>query len=315
MNDLTKYQRVLRTMRCEKTDRLPWSVFLHSTVHDRGVREFTNYTLNFYRRFDPDYVKVMSDENYDNPVNFQYCWDIKLWDHFEPLDPHKGAFGRQLESIKIIKDTVGPDVPVIVTVYSAFHWATRLNRDIVKQYREDAQTVDRGVSTITDSLVAFVKACINEAGVDGFYHGVFGCEPFWMNEEEFKRWSLPHDNRVFAAMREAPMVIGHIHGLKQSYFDICEPFDCDALSWEDRTAGPSIAEARKKTKKCLVGGVDHEKALTASAEEVYWEAVDAIKQSGGYGLIVAPGCTFDSKTPVENMMALKRAVYDCAEKG
>ncbi|MDR3200221.1 MAG: uroporphyrinogen decarboxylase family protein [Spirochaetales bacterium] len=314
MDEMTKYQRLLKTLRCEKTDRLPWSTYLHSSEHDRGVREFANFTLNFYKRFDPDYVKVMSDENYDNPVNFQYCWDINFWKNFEPLDPHKGAFGRQLESIKIIKDAVGPDVPVIVTVYSSFHWATRLSRDIVKQYRENEEIVDKGVAAITASLVAFVKACINEAGVDGFYHGVFGCEPFWMTEDEFKRWSMPHDKRVFTAMREAPMVIAHIHGPQKSYFDTCESFECDALSWEDRTAGISIAEARKKTKKCLVGGVDHEKALTATPEEVYREAVDAIKQSGGYGLILAPGCTFDTKTPAENMFALKRAVYDCAGK-
>jgi uroporphyrinogen decarboxylase len=314
MGDLTKYQRVLKTMRCEKVDRLPWSHYLHSSVRDRGVREFANFTLNFYRRFGPDYVKVMSDENYDNPVNFQYCSDIKMWDDFEPLDPHRGAFGRQLESIKIIKDTLGPDVPVIVTIYSSFHWAFRLNCDIVKQYHEDPQRVDRGIGTITDSLVVFAKACINEAGADGFFHGLFGCEPSFMGEDEYKRWVVPHNNRVFTAMREAPMVIAHIHGLKASYFDACESADCDALSWEDRTAGPSITEARKKTKKCLVGGIDHEKALRASPEEVYKEAVDAIKQSGGYGLVLAPGCTFDPKTPVENVFALKRAVHDCAGK-
>ena len=313
-DEMTKYQRMLKTLRCEKVDRLPWSTYLHSSVHDRGAREFANFTLNFYRRFDPDYVKVMCDENYDNPVNFQYCWDTKLWAHFEPLDPHRGAFGRQLESIKIIKDTVGYDVPVIVTLYSPFHWAIRLNRDVVKQYQEDPQTVDRGIGTITDSLIAFVKACINEAGADGFFHGLFGCEPCWMTEQEFKDWSIPHDTRVLAAMREAPMVIAHVHGLQKSYFDACEPLDCDALSWEDRTAGPSITEARKKTKKCLVGGIDHEKALYASSDDVYNEAVDAIKQSGGYGLILAPGCTFDPKTPVENVFALKRAVYNYGGK-
>jgi uroporphyrinogen decarboxylase len=228
----------------------------------------------------------------------------------EALDPHRGAFGRQLESLKIIKDAAGPDVPVIMTVYSSFHWAARMNREVVRQHKEYPETLNQGLVAITESLIAFIKACINEAGIDGFYMGVFGCEPHWMTEEEFKRWVMPHDKRVLAAMREAPMVIAHIHGPQKSYFDACESYECDALSWEDRSAGPSITEARKKTKKCLVGGIDNLKALTAAPEEVYNEALDAIGQSGGYGFILAPGCTFDSKTPAENMFALKRAIFD-----
>ena len=314
MSELTKYHRMLKTLRCEEVDRLPWSTYLHSTVHDRGVRQFANYILNFHRRFEPDYVKVMMDENYDTPVDMQYVKEINCWNLFEPLDPHKGSFGRQLESIKIIKDTLGPDVPVLITVYSPFYWAMRMCQDVMKHYREDSQTVNRGITAITESIIAFVKTCINEAGVDGFYHAIFGCEPSWMTEEEFKQWPVPHSNRVFAAMREAPMVIAHIHGPEKNYFDVCEPFDCDALSWEDRTAGPSIAEARKKTKKCLVGGINHKTSISASPEEVYNEAIDAIKQSGGYGLVLAPGCTFDPRTPAENMFALKRAVHDCAGK-
>jgi uroporphyrinogen decarboxylase len=314
MDELTKYERMLKTLRCEEVDRLPWSTYLHSSVHDRGVPQFANFTLNFYRRFDTDYIKVMMDENYDCPVNVQYCWDINTWNAFEPVHPQGGGFGRQLENLKIIKDKVGPDVPVLQTVYSPFHWARRLDRQFVSRYREDAQTIDRGVSTITDSLIAFVKACINEAGIDGFYYGLYGCEPVWMTEEEFRRWSIPHDRRVLAAMREAPMVISHIHGPAKSYFEACKDLDCDALSWEDRTAGPSIAEARKKTKKSLVGGINIEKAVTATPEQVYNEGLEAIKQAGGCGLVLSPGCTFNVKTPVENMFALKRAVHDCAVK-
>ncbi|MDR1180032.1 MAG: hypothetical protein LBK44_05965, partial [Spirochaetales bacterium] len=88
MNEMTKYERMLKTMRCEEVDRLPWSTYLHSSVHERGVPQFANFTLNFYKRFDPDYIKVMMDENYDCPVNVQYCWEIKTWDAFEQVDPH-----------------------------------------------------------------------------------------------------------------------------------------------------------------------------------------------------------------------------------
>jgi uroporphyrinogen decarboxylase len=233
---------------------------------------------------------------------------------FEPLDPHKGGFGRQLENLKIIKDTVGPDVPVLQTVYSPLFWARRLSRGFVAHYREDEAAISRGVSTITDSTVAFTKACINEAGADGFYYAMFCCEAAWMTEDEYKKWSIPHDKRILSAMREAPMVLCHIHGTKDIFFDTCKELECDALSWEDRTAGPSIPDARKKTQKSFIGGINIEKAVTATAEQVYNEGIDAIKQAGGRGLVLSPGCTFNVKTPVENMFALKRAVFDYAKK-
>ena len=315
MDEMTKYERVLKTMRCEEVDRLPWSTYLHSHVHDRGVPQFANYTLNFHKRFDPDYIKVMMDESYDSPVNVQYCWDINVWNRFEPLDPHIGGFGRQLENLKIIKDAVGPDVPVLQTVYSPFHWARRLSWQFVNHYRQDAAVVDRGVSAITDSLIAFSRACINTAGIDGFFYGMFCCEPAWMTEEEFVRWSIPHDRRVLSVMREAPMLITHIHGPEKCYFDACKDLECDALSWEDRTAGPSIAQVRKISKKGLVGGINIQTAIKATAQEVYNEGMDAIKQADGRGLILSPGCTFHVDTPAENMFALKRAVYDAGKAG
>ena len=314
MDEMTKYQRMLKTLRREEVDRLPWSTYLHSTIHDRGVPEFANFTLNFHRRFEPDYVKVMIDENYDCPVGVQYIWDVKTWDKLEQLDPHKGGFGRQLENLKIIKDAVGPDVPVLQTVYSPFHWAKRLNMNFVDHYREDANTIDRGISTIAESTIAFARACINEAGIDGFFYGLYGCESLWMTEDEFTRWSLPHDKRILAVMREAPMVIAHIHGAEKIHFDACKDLECDAFSWEDRAAGPSIPQARKRTQKGFVGGIDSQRAHTLTAEQVYAQGLDAIEQAGGCGLLLAPGCTFNQKTPVENMFALKRAVHDYAKK-
>ena len=81
----------------------------------------------------------------------------------------------------------------------------------------------------------------------------------------------------------------------------------DALSWEDRLAGPTLAEARRRTDKCLIGGVDHLRALTASPDEVRAEALDAIRQTGGRGFILAPGCTFPDPTPEANLRALGEA--------
>ncbi len=168
------------------------------------------------------------------------------------------------------------------------------------------------MATIGANLIAFVKVARAEAGLDGFLIGAYGGEPEWLSESDYRKFETPHDKELLAAMKGMPYVAVHGHGEQGSYFDLFASYDCNALSWEDRVAGPSLALARGKTKKCLVGGVDHIAAQTCPAAQVYAQAREAIAATKGEGFILAPGCTFLGGTPAENMLALKRASEDAA---
>lgn len=308
---MTKRERLLCAIRGGTPDRVPVSIYRHSTVHHRGVGEFVDFTLDFHRRFDPDYVKVMYDELYDTPVNYQYAVDETVWGLLEDLDPRTGAFGRYLESLKRIRDAVDPDTPVVATVFAPFHIAVRLAwKRLPADCRAHGELVTRGLSTIGRNLGAFVRAAREQAGVDGFFLGAFGCEPAWLTREEYLRFALPGDLALLDRMRLSDIVFVHCHGERDSYFDLFESCAADALSWEDRLAGPSLREARARTPKCLVGGVDHVAATSASPDAVRLQALDAIEATGGRGFILAPGCTFLEGTPEENMLALRRAAEE-----
>jgi uroporphyrinogen decarboxylase len=305
MNNL---QRVRAALRGEPVDRVPFSVYMHSTVHDRGAEAFAEYTLAFHRRFRPDYVKVMYDENYDTPVNFQFATDPAVWGQLEDLDPHTGGFGRQLESLKIIKDAVGPDTPVFQTLYSPLHWGVRLAwRSVLDHWRLEPDLVARGLGVIARNLAAFGRCALKEAGIDGFVFGAYGCEAGWMSQDDYRLLAMPHDLAALSALRAGALLLLHIHGEAGSYFDLLKDYEVDGLSWEDRLAGPSLAEARRRTGKCLVGGVNHLRAVTASPAAVAAEALEAIQQTSGRGFILAPGCTFPDAVPEANLLALRDA--------
>ena len=305
---MTKRERVLAALKGEKTDRIPYSVYMHSTVHYRTVRKFTEFTLDFHRKFDPDYVKVMYDENYDTPVNFQCVSTPEQWKQLEELDPHIGAFGRQLEVLKRVRDALGPDIPVVQTIFSAFHIGYRLaSKRILADWDRDRNAVEQGLAAIAESTNRFAECCLKEAGIDGFFYAAFGCEREWMDQARYREMVMPLDLRMMAPLRHAPILILHIHGERGPMFDLLKDYECDAISWEDRLAGPPIAEARRTTGKCLVGGIDHYAALSCTPEEIVRQGADAISQTGGRGLILAPGCTFFEGTPEENMLAMKRA--------
>jgi uroporphyrinogen decarboxylase len=303
---MTKMQRVLATLKKEETDRAPFSVYMHSTVHERTPQRFARFTLEFYDKYDPDYVKVMYDELYDMPVNYFCVSSVEVWKLLERFDPHIGAFGRQIESLKQIKDEVGSDVPVIQTVFAPFHIAYRLaGRRILEDWKQDPEAVRQGLEAIAANSAAFAQACMTDAGIDGFFYGAFGCEKEWMSQEQFKEMVMPSDLAVLETLSTAPISIVHIHSEKDSYFDLLVDYPCKAISWEDRQAGPPVAEAKKRTDKCLVGGVDHYKAMTCTPEEIVAQGKEAIQAAGGRGLILAPGCTFFDGTPEANMLAMK----------
>jgi uroporphyrinogen decarboxylase len=306
---MTKMQRVLATLKGQETDRVPFSAYVHSTVHQRTPQKFAEFTLEFYRKYDPDYVKVMYDELYDMPVNFFHVSEVEVWKLLERFDPHIGAFGRQIESLKRIKDSVGADVPVIQTVFSPFHIAYRLaGHRILADWKQDPEAVRHGLDMIAANSAAFAETCVAEAGIDGFFYGAFGCEKEWMSRDQFKAMVMPSDLAVLNTLSRSPISIVHIHSEKDSYFDLLIDYPCGGISWEDRQAGPAVAEARKRTDKCLVGGIDHYLALKCPPEQIVAQGREAIQAAGGRGLILAPGCTFFDGTPEANMLALKEAV-------
>jgi uroporphyrinogen decarboxylase len=306
---MTKKERVFAALKKQSTDRVPFSVYQHSSVHDRSVEKFVDYTLAYQKKYDPDYVKVMFDDHYDLPPVYDFVRTKEVWSELEEYDIHLGAFGRQLEALKRIKNAVGEDVPVTQTVYLPFHFGMRLAyRRILEDLKTDEGKVIRGLSVIANNLISFCSACLSEAGIDGFFYAAYGCEKSWLSEELYRRLVMPLDLTVIKALVSAPISILHIHGERDAYFSLLKDYPVSALSWEDRTAGPSLVEALSLTGKCLVGGIDHVRARRCLPQDVIAEGKEAIAVTNGRGLILAPGCTFLAGTPEDNMLALKQAV-------
>jgi uroporphyrinogen decarboxylase len=306
---MTPRERVFAAARGLAADRVPFALWQHSTVHERTVERFTRFTLDFYHRYHPDLVKVMYDEQYDLPVDRHHIREVRDWRLLEAFEPHTGAFGRQLECLARVRSEVGPDVPIVQTIYSPFHVAHKVaGRRLLEDWRQDPQTVGAALATIAANYRGFAECCLREAKVDGFFFAPIGCEASFMDERQYVEMIRPSDLSVLEALREAPLLILHIHGEKEVMFDLLSTYPCDLISWEDRVAGPSITEARRRTRRSLMGGIDHLAAPDATPEQIIAQGREAIAQAGDRGFILAPGCTFPAGTPEANLLALRRAV-------
>ncbi len=83
---MTKRERINAALNGTEADRVPFSIYQHSTVHERTVENFVKYTMDFQKKYNSDYLKVMFDENYDTPVNWQYIQNSEVWKELEEFD-------------------------------------------------------------------------------------------------------------------------------------------------------------------------------------------------------------------------------------
>jgi uroporphyrinogen decarboxylase len=308
---MTARERLFAAVRGQAVDRVPFALWQHSTVHERTVERFTRFTLEFRERYRPDLLKVMYDEQYDLPVDRHHLRDAQDWRLLEEFEAHTGAFGRQLECLARIRAAVGPDVPVVQTIYSPFHVAHKFaGRGVLEDWQRDPEAVAGALAVIAANYRRFAECCLREAGVDGFYFAPIGCEPSYMRQDQYGQLARPSDLAVLEGLRQAPLLILHIHGERDVYFDLLAKYPSDVLSWEDRVAGPPLARVRAANSRCLMGGVDHLAAPRSTPEQIVRQAREAISQTGGSGggFILAPGCTFPPETPEANLRALAAAV-------
>jgi uroporphyrinogen decarboxylase len=115
MAEMSKRARVEAALRGEKLDRPPFSFWHHFRPHG-SARALAAATLDFFGRFDLDIYKQMPDLPY--PFPHGGITRLDDWHLLAPIDVHAGNFGRQLDAMRRIRAAIGPQVPLIGTLFS-----------------------------------------------------------------------------------------------------------------------------------------------------------------------------------------------------
>ena len=96
-------------------------------------------------------------------------------------------------------------------------------------------------------------------------------------------------------------------------FDQVLDYPVQAFNYHDREAGPPLAELRKKTNKCLIGGIGQNSTIVhGTPQEVDAQVKDAWQQVNRRGLILGPGCVANLNAPEQNVLQLRKSVEETA---
>ena len=162
------------------------------------------------------------------------------------------------------------------------------------------------MAAIATSLANYARAAI-ERGAAGIFLSLGAATDEVMTEEEYKTWGRPFDLKILDAVRDAPFNVLHIHG-RQIHFDALIDYPVSAINWSHLLTPPSLAEGRQRSGKAVLGGIDETTAAHLAPSEIAKQITNSIHEVGARGLLITPGCSVSTDTPVRTLQAVKTTI-------
>jgi uroporphyrinogen decarboxylase len=294
MNTMNKRQRFQAAVRGAPVDYPPTVAWCNFATNDVDGAENARRQLAFFDACDWDICKVMNDYRLTPPPGIETLSSPADMLRFVKQSMHERLFAEQLKCLRIMRAHVGPDVPLIDTLFEPFFsvlFAVGFAKaPLIRSHPREAAAM---LTALTDTFVDYI-AEIRKIPVDGVLYATNACilppSTRGISDEEFRVFHEPYDRRLLHEMQGLTRIV-HAHGNPLDLQRILD-YPCEVLSWSDRLAGnPSIAAVRKLTGKCLMGGLDESRLHERALPEIRAEVADALMQAGGArNFIVSPGC-------------------------
>lgn len=319
---MTKRERILAIVNGKQTDRPVISFWTHFGHDDHDAELLAERMVGWQETYDLDFVKMMPSG--------MYCvedWGCKVgaldpirgnkklldtpivspedWANLRPLDPNKGALARETRCLRMVREALGPDVPIIQTVFSPLTVAAKLGYvdKTVAMIREHPKVMDKALQVIAETYADFVQATC-ENGADGVFFATQLAADNILTEEEYVVFGKKYDLQVLERVK-GDFSLLHCHGNKIPY-RIFADYPLPAVNWDDPDV--DIRELYEQVKVPLVGGIDHVDLLRNGTPVQVVEAVSRLKAVEDVPLIIAAGCVLRQDTPAVNLVALRHAV-------
>lgn len=295
--ELTPWERVSLAVNGEEVDRVPVCFWHHFKPEGSG-RALAEATYQFFvHDFELDIAKLMPDIPYPFPHNS--IRSIDDWRLLEPVAEQSRYNQQRIEAVRLLRQMTDHEVPIVVTLFSPLAELMYFAGDkkvLVEHAQQYPAIIHEALHIVAMNLRRQIEMVI-EAGADGVFFAVQGCTRSLMSDALYREIGRPYDLIALSGASGGWLNILHIHGDKELMFDSMLDYPVSVLNWSDRLAGPSLREARTKTRKCLMGGW-HEFGPLANGPEaaILDEAEDAIAQTNGRKFILANGCSVPDDT-------------------
>ncbi|TMG07620.1 MAG: hypothetical protein E6I06_09555, partial [Chloroflexi bacterium] len=189
---MTGRERVEAALELKVADRPPVGAWGHTYREEWSPQDLAAITVERARRFGWDFVKFQprassfaeafgslyhpSGHRLRGPILSKPAVpDLDSWHSVEVVN--RRALDDQVESIGIVARELGPDIPVIQTVFSPItvggYLVGKSQSRVVRELRKHPETVGPALETIAEALVDFSRRSV-AAGAAGIFYAISG---------------------------------------------------------------------------------------------------------------------------------------------
>jgi uroporphyrinogen decarboxylase len=242
--------------------------------------------------------------------------DLESWRSVNLVNPK--ALDDQVEAIRQVALELGPDIPVIQTVFSPItvggYLVGKSKSRVVRELRKHPDVVRPALDKVAQALVDFSRRSV-EAGAAGIFYAISGyASKDAMSEALYRQLVLPYDLGVLDQLpRAAWFNTVHLCGSNLN-FGLARDLPAQAVSWSIHNQGnPSLVEGRNISGRPVMGGLGQRTTLIYGPKpKIEAEARRAIDDTQGQGLLLAPGCSVPPRVRDANLEAVVSAVTTVA---
>jgi uroporphyrinogen decarboxylase len=321
---ISKKERLEAAIRGEIADRPPVALWRHFPVDDQDPIELAKSTAEFQRHFDFDLVKVTPSSSFclkdwgsqddwrgadegTRQYTHRVIKDDQGWDDLPALDPAQGYLGDQLQCLQALRADLGPDVPIIQTIFNPLSQAKNLagqERLFVHLHRSPDK-VHQGLARITETTISFVEAA-KACGIDGIFFATQHASFRYFDEVGYKEFGQKYDLRILEHIDDLWLNMLHLHG-EAIMFDLAVTYPTNIVNWHDQETPPDLATAQSMVDGAVCGGLQRESLVLDDPAMIQTAAKKAIEVTGGKGFILGTGCVVPIKAPRGNIAAVRSA--------
>jgi len=321
----THRERLHACLNGEGTDRPPVALWRHFPVDDQTPETLAAATLQYQKTYDFDLVKVTPassfclkdwgvDDVWEGSTEGTRRYTKRVvqkpqdWETLQLLEPSAPHLNAQLTCLRQIRAELGPDIPMLQTVFSPLAQAKNLagGETLLVHLRKYPEAVLKGLETISLSTQRFVEAAL-ETGIDGVFYAIQHAQAGQLTLDEYKTFGLPLDHKALEPANDLWCNLLHLHG-SDIYFEIVSEFSFQIVNWHDRETAPTLAEAQQLFAGAVCGGLGRDTLVYREQAEVRKEAQDALAQTNGQRLILSTGCVVPIIASHGNILAARESL-------
>ncbi len=310
MNRRDTVLSILDTAKPQET--IPAGFFIHFGEDYHRGPEAVDKHLEFFRYTGMDFVKIQYESEFPPIPDIQKPEDwakMPLYRKDFYQDPLDVAAGL----IKAAKK----EALVIMTLYSPFMCAraTAGEQMITDHIRQNPEAVKKGMEIITESMMFFVKGCI-ELGIDGFYHSSQGGESDRFEDPAlFDACIKPYDLTLMEEINQSCIFnILHVCDFRGPYDDLTPFLDYPGhvVNFSHELGAKKITgkEVSRLFNRPFMGGLDRKGIIATGTAEQIRERVRSVIDDAPERFILGADCTLPNDVSWDNIRTAISAAHE-----